>query len=275
MIIQRVAFAFATLAASLALADPAPDRRYEPGETFRDCPECPEMVVVPAGGFTMGSPESEEGRTRFEGPQHRVTFSQPFAVGRFAVTLDEWNACVADGGCNGYEPSDSNWGRGKRPVINVSWDDAQAYISWLKRKTGRNYHLLSEAQREYVTRAGTTTPFWWGSSISTRQANYTDESGLKGQYRYQTAPVDSFQPNPWGLFQVHGNVYEWTEDCWNENYSGAPTDGSAWTSRDCTSRVVRGGSWETFPRYLRSANREPHIAVNRSVRYGFRVARTL
>ena len=202
----------------------------------------------------MGSPESEEGRTRFEGPQHRVTFSQPFAVGRFAVTFDEWNACVADGGCNGYEPSDSNWGRGKRPVINVSWDDAQAYISWLKRKTGRNYHLLSEAQREYVTRAGTTTPFWWGSSISTRQANYTDESGLKGQYRYQTAPVNSFQPNPWALFQVHGNVYEWTEDCWNENYSGAPTDGSAWTSRDCTSRVVRGGSWETFPRYLRSAN---------------------
>jgi len=275
MIIGWVAFASATLAASVAFADPAADHRYEPGETFSDCAKCPEMVVVPAGSFTMGSPQSEKGRTYYEGPQHRVTFSQPFAVGKYAVTFDEWDACVADGGCNGYKPSDADWGRGKRPVVNVSWNDAQAYISWLKRKTGRDYHLLSEAQREYVTRAGTTTPFWWGSSILTGQANYTDEDGPKGQYRYETAPVDSFQPNPWGLFQVHGNVLEWTEDCWKEDYSGAPTDGSAWTSKDCASRVVRGGSWETFPRYLRSANRDRYIAVNRSPRYGFRVARTL
>ena len=275
MIIRWVAFASAILAASVAFADSASDRRYEPGETFRDCAKCPEMVVVPAGSFTMGSPQSEKGRTYYEGPQHSVTFSQPFAVGKYAVTFDEWDACVADGGCNGYKPSDADWGRGKRPVVNVSWNDAQAYISWLKRKTGRDYHLLSEAQREYVTRAGTTTPFWWGSSILTGQANHTDEDGPKGQYRYQTAPVDSFKPNPWGLFQVHGNVSEWTEDCWKDDYSGAPTDGSAWTSKDCASRVVRGGSWETFPRYLRSANRDRYIAVNRSPRYGFRVAREL
>jgi len=275
MIVGWVAFASAILAASLAIADPASDRRYEPGETFRDCAKCPEMVVVPAGSFTMGSPQSEKGRTYYEGPQHRVTFSQPFAVGKYAVTFDEWDACVDDGGCNGYKPSDADWGRGKRPVVNVSWNDAQAYISWLKRKTGRDYHLLSEAQREYVTRAGTTTPFWWGSTISADQANYTHGGEAKSRYRYQTAPVDAFQPNPWGLYQVHGNVYEWTEDCWKDNYSNAPTDGSAWTSENCVSRVVRGGSWETFPRYLRSAYRDRYIAVNRSTRYGFRVARTL
>lgn len=275
MIIGWVAFASAILAASLAIADPASDRRYEPGETFRDCAKCPEMVVVPAGSFTMGSPQSEKGRSYYEGPQHRVTFSQPFAVGKYAVTFDEWDACAADGGCNGYKPSDADWGRGKRPVVNVSWNDAQAYISWLKRKTGRDYHLLSEAQREYVTRAGTTTPFWWGSTISADQANYTHGGEAKSRYRYQTAPVDAFQPNPWGLYQVHGNVYEWTEDCWKDNYSNAPTDGSAWTSENCVSRVVRGGSWETFPRYLRSAYRDRYIAVNRSTRYGFRVARTL
>ncbi len=275
-LISKIAVAVIVLAlapTSLSFADPAPDRRYEPGETFKDCPECPEMVVVPAGSFIMGSAESEEGRTRFEGPQHRVAFLRPFAVGKFPVTFDEWDACVADGGCDHYKPSDSNWGRGKRPVINVSWNDAQAYISWLKRKTGRNYHLLSEAQREYVTRAGTSSPYWWGSVISPSQANY--DAGSRGEFNYQTAPVDSFQPNPWGLYQVHGNVWEWTEDCWNESYEGAPTDGSAWTSGDCNSRIVRGGSWEAQPRYLRSALRNLYIAVNRNPRYGFRVARPL
>ena len=228
------------------------------------------MVVVPAGSFTMGSPESEA-RTRFEGPQHRVTFSQSFAVGKFAVTFDEWDACVADGGCNGYRPSDENWGRGRRPAVNVSWDDAQTYLSWLNRKTGRDFHLLSEAQREYVTRAGTTTPFWWGSSISTSQANYRSNS----RFPFRTAPVNSFQPNPWGLFQVHGNVYEWTQDCWNESYSGAPTDGSAWTDGNCTSRVVRGGAWSSDPKFLRSAFRNVYVRVNRNPRYGFRIARHL
>ena len=263
------------LAASLAPAGPAADGPYKPGQTFKDCSECPEMVVVPAGSFMMGSPEDEAGRTYFEGPQHRVTFSQSFAIGKYAVTFDEWNACVADRGCDGYQPSDSSWGRGKRPVVNVSWKDAQAYVAWLKRKTGRDYHLPSEAQREYATRAGTTTPFWWGATITNDQANFTNDGGRRGQFPYQTAPVDTFQPNPWGLFQVHGNVFEWTEDCWKDDYKGAPTDGSAWTSNDCASRVTRGGSWETFPRYLRSAYRERYIAVNRSPRYGFRVARKL
>lgn len=275
MIVRWAAVVFATLAASLPVAAPASDGQYKTGETFKDCSECPEMVVVPAGSFMMGSPEDEAGRTYFEGPQHRVTFSQPFAIGKYAVTFDEWNACVAGGGCDGYQPSDSSWGRGKRPVVNVSWKDAQAYVAWLKRKTGRDYHLPSEAQREYVTRAGTTTPFWWGATITNDQANFTNDGGRRGQFPYQTAPVDTFEPNPWGLFQVHGNVFEWTEDCWKDDYKGAPTDGSAWTGNDCASRVTRGGSWETFPRYLRSAYRERYIAVNRSPRYGFRVARKL
>jgi formylglycine-generating enzyme required for sulfatase activity len=204
----------------------AEERVLKPKDDFKECAQCPEIEVVPAGSFVMGSPDSEEGRIEEEGPQHRVTFGKSFGVGKFAVTFEEWDACVADGGCNGYKPSDEGWGRGRRPVINVSWEEANAYVVWLSRKTGKTYRLLSEAEREYVTRAGTTTPFWWGASISTQQANYngnyTYGTEAKGVSRRQTVPVDSFQPNPWGLYQVHGNVWEWTEDCWHDDYSGAP-----------------------------------------------------
>src|SRR5258708_1281923 len=152
----------------------------------------------------MGAPKGERGGDKTERPQHRVTFARPFAVGRFAMTFEEWDACVADGGCNGYRPDDDGYGRGRQPVINVSWNDAKAYVAWLARKTGRVYRLLSESEREYVTRAGTTTPYWWGSSISTRQANYdgTKTKGSKGEFRGRTLPVESFAPNPWGLYQV-------------------------------------------------------------------------
>jgi formylglycine-generating enzyme required for sulfatase activity len=208
--------------------------------------------VVPAGSFTMGSTLSEALGGN-ESPPHLVTFAQPFAVGKFAVTFDEWDACAADGGCNGYRPADEDWGRGRRPVINVSWGDAKAYLAWISRKTGKTYRLLSEAEREYVTRAGTTTPYWWGTSISTDQANYngTYPNGKgPGQFRRQTVPVDSFAPNPFGLYQVHGNVWEWVQDCDHAGYDGAPTDGSAWTSGNgsawtggaCIRRVLRGGS---------------------------------
>src|SRR6516164_3184308 len=176
----------------------AEERVLMPKDSFKECAQCPGMVVVPAGSFTMGSPDSEEGRIEEEGPQHRVTFGKAFGVGRFAVTFEEWDACVADGGCNGYKPSDEGWGRGRRPAINVSWDDARAYVGWLSRKTGRTYRLLSEAEREYVTPAGTTTPFWWGTSISTQQANYN------GNYTYGTEakgvsrgkPCRSIHSNP-------------------------------------------------------------------------------
>jgi formylglycine-generating enzyme required for sulfatase activity len=251
----------------------------KPKDTFKECDACPEMVVVPAGAFTMGSPANEPDRGQDEGPQHDVTFKRAFAVGQFAVTFDEWDACVADGGCNGYRPSDGGWGRGMRPVINVSWDDAQRYVEWLSRKSGKTYRLLSEAKLEYATRAGTTTPFWWGSSISTRQANYngylTYGNGARGEFRQKTVPVDSFAPNPWGLYQVHGNVWSWTEDCSHTSYSGAPMDGTAWTFGDCSRHVLRGGSWGSVPSVLRSAGRDTLATGIRDVNLGFRVGRTL
>ena len=254
------------------------------GQSFRDCSNCPEMVVVPEGSFTMGSPESEperESRLRgTESPQHRVQILKPFAVGKFSVTFVEWDACVADDGCNGYKPADRGWGRADRPAINVSWNDAKTYVAWLNKKTGKDYRLLTESEREYVTRAGTTTPFWWGSSITPEQANYdgsyTYAGGRKGEYRQKTVPVKSFQPNPWGLYQVHGNVWEWVEDCWSDNYNGAPRDGSARTAEKCSVRVLRGGSWDINPRYLRAAYRdEGNLAGYRSRNTGLRVARTL
>ena len=226
------------------------ERVLKPGDTFQECNNCPEMVVVPAGTFTMGSRSGELGRTADEGPQHAVTFAQQFAVGRFELTFDEWDACVADNGCNGYKAESEGWGRGRRPAINVSWNDAKAYVTWLAKKTGKSYRLLSEAEREYVTRAGTNTPFWWGNSISTSQANYDGKPyGVRtnGENRGRTVPADSFAPNPWGFYQVHGNIYEWTEDCWNDNYNGAPVDGSAWISGDCSRRTIRGVLGTTIP----------------------------
>jgi formylglycine-generating enzyme required for sulfatase activity len=256
----------------------AEERALKPGDSFKECAACPEMVVVPEGSFTMGSPNGEPGRSLHE-MQRQVTIPQPFAAGKFAVTFDEWDACLADGGCVGYRPSDEGWGRGKRPVINVRWDDVQAYVTWLSRKTGKAYRLLSETEREYVTRAGSTTPFWWGASITTAQANYHGRyafaDGPKGEFRQRTVPVDSFEPNPWGFHDVHGNVWEWTEDCWNESNSDNRGDGRARKSGDCSSRVLRGGSWINSPVALRSANRYFDATVNRSIDVGFRVGRAL
>jgi formylglycine-generating enzyme required for sulfatase activity/DNA-binding winged helix-turn-helix (wHTH) protein len=258
---------------------PERERTLAPKDSFKECDACPDMVVVPAGSFTMGSPANEEGRQSNESPQHAVTVARQFAVGRFALTFDEWDACAADGGCDGYRPADQGWGRGRRPVINVSWNDAKAYLAWLSRKTGRTYRLLSEAEREYVARAGATTPFWWGSSISTSQANYdgtlTYGGGVKDENRQHTLPVDKFEPNPWALYQVHGNVWDWIEDCYHASYSGAPADDSAWTFEDCSLRVVRGGSWLNGPRFLRAAHRGANAPDYRYSNLGFRVARTL
>jgi formylglycine-generating enzyme required for sulfatase activity len=249
-------------------------------DSFRDCSNCPEMVVVPAGTFTMGSPVNEPERFDRE-MQVRVSIGGPFAAGKYAVTFDEWDACVADGGCNIYKPNDQGWGRGKHPVINVSWDDAKAYTTWLSRKTGMTYRLLSEAEREYVTRADTTMPFWWGSSITPMQANFDGSvdpyrgGGSKGEYRQRTVPVHSFEPNPWGLYNVHGNVWEWTEDCWNDSNTGNPGDGRPRTTGDCSRRVIRGGSWDVDPQLLRSASRLRYPSGVRDISRGFRLARTL
>jgi formylglycine-generating enzyme required for sulfatase activity len=255
------------------------ERSLKQGDMFRECDVCPEMVVVPVGSFVMGSPETEPERDPGEA-QHKVTFANSFVVGRFAVTFDEWDACANEGGCNGYKPKDRGWGRGLRPVIYVSWRDAKDYVTWLSHKTGKSYRLLTEAEREYVARAGTVTPFWWGTSISTEQANYdgnaTYGGGSRGEYRQTTVPGDSFRANPWGLYQVHGNIWEWTEDCWHESYRGAPSDGSAWlTGGDCNQHVHRGGSWFGGPAYLRAAARDKESSAVRHYMLGFRVARTL
>ncbi|MGP0092869.1 MAG: SUMF1/EgtB/PvdO family nonheme iron enzyme [Xanthobacteraceae bacterium] len=240
----------------------------KPKDVFRECDKCPDMVVVPPGSFTMGSPPNEAGRAVDEGPEHLVTLAKPFAVGVFAVTFDQWEACVADGGCNGYNPADGSFGRGRLPVINVSWNDAQAYAAWLSKKTGKIYRLLSEAEREYVTRAGKPTLFWSGASITAKEANY-DGTNRK------TLPADAFVPNPFGLYQVHGNVWEWVADCYHENYAGAPSDGSAWSSADCSRRVLRGGSWRDSARFLRSAARQRYNPDYRDNDHGFRLARPL
>jgi formylglycine-generating enzyme required for sulfatase activity len=264
---------------------PAPLSKSEecglrPKDTFRECDKCPEMVVVPAGSFTMGSPVSEPERFDEEAQVH-VTIDKPFAVGKFAVTFDEWDACVSDGGCGGYRPSDHDWGRSDRPVINVSWDDARKYVTWLSGKTGKTYRLLSEAEYEYVTRAGTTTPFWWGSSITPEQANYDGSrdpykgGGIKGEYRGLTMAVDSFAANPWGLYNVHGNLWERTEDCWNDSNSGNPGNGSARTTGDCRKRVLRGGDWSSSPGFLRAAARIRSNSGDRFIYIGFRLGRTL
>ena len=255
---------------------PMQEKELKPKDTFKECANCPEMMVVPAGSFTMGSPKGEPGRSADEGPQRTVTIARPFAVGRFAVTFDEWDACAADGGCNyrPYKPSDEGWGRGRRPVINVSWDDAKAYAAWLSKKTGKPYRLLTGAEYEYATRAGTQTAYPWGNTIGTNNAN-CHACGSQWDAR-QTAPVGSFPPNGFGLYDMVGNVEEWMEDCYHESYVGAPTDGSAWIEgADCSNRIVRAGSWFFAPAFLRSAKRYWFTTDYRLNYLGFRVARTL
>ena len=253
----------------------------EVGKTFHDCTGCPKMVVVPAGTYYMGSNASEEGRDDDEGPVHEVTISVPFAVGKYEVTFSEWDACVAAGGCGGYRSDDKGMGRGNRPVINVSWEDANEFVRWLSSETGKQYRLLSESEWEYAARAGTTGPFHFGSTISTDQANYGGYyaygNGRKGVYRKKTVPVGSFSSNKFGLHDMHGNVSEWVEDCWHDDYRGAPTDGSAWTSGGyCNYRVLRGGAWNNYVWNLRAANRgDWNESGVRNNFYGIRVARTL
>jgi len=242
-----------------------PDGKFS---CFRDVDAAPEMIVVPAGTFLMGSRDGEGDND--ERPQHKVTVGSPFAVGRFAVTFHEWDAAYGRGGVE-HNPGDEGWGRGRRPVINVSWEDATAYVGWLSRETGKSYRLLSEAEWEYCCRAGTTTAYSFGDTIDNKQAQF---SALK------TIETGSFPANAWGLHEMHGNVWEWCKDKWHPGYGGAPEDGSAWTadgatSRVVTSRVLRGGTWNFDPQNLRSTYRSWDDPGSRSNNVGFRVARTL
>jgi serine/threonine-protein kinase PpkA len=247
------------------------------GDSFRDCPVCPEMLVIPAGEFTMGSPAGEADRDSNEGPQRAVTVAA-FALASTTVTFDQWEACRTDGGCR-YRPRDQGWGRGQRPVINVSYNDAEQYLHWLRGKTGLAWRLPSEAEWEYAARAGTSTPFHTGRCLDSSQANVDGTRPPVGcaasEYRPQTLPVANFEPNTWGLYDMHGNVWEWTADCWNEDYRGASTQGSARMDGNCDRAVIRGGSWYGVSAHARSANRNSLTRDSRLNLVGFRPARDL
>ena len=262
------------------------------GETFKECEHCPEMVVILVGSFRMGSPDSEAGRSSDEDQVRTVAIAKPIAVGRFEVTWNEWDACVAMRGCDGSRAHDQTYGKGRRPVINVSWSDAKAYVAWLSRITGKEYRLLSEAEWEYAARGVTSAdqshpPYPWGNTEICRHANLADQSfrrsGFAGDVvncddkQARTAEAGRYPANAFGLHDMHGNVWEWVEDCWHDSYNGAPNDGSAWTTActDADRRVVRGGSWVAVPQVLRSANRNGLTTGNRINNLGFRVGRTL
>jgi formylglycine-generating enzyme required for sulfatase activity len=259
---------------SLAYAAPlkaAQERALKPGDSFKECRDCPEMVVVPAGKFEMGSPGQG---SNFERPQHEVTIARPFAVSRFELTFGAWDACAAYGDCDSRVKA--RWGRGQQPVINASWDDAQTYVKWLSGITGKAYRLLSESEYEYAARAGTRTAYPWGDEIKLNDQAMADCNGCGSQWDgNQTASVGSFSANAFGLYDMVGNVWEWTEDCWRDNYKEAPADGSPRTSGDCSRRVVRGGAWNHDPDKLRSAYPLEIFDASRGSDLGFRVARTL
>ena len=248
---------------------------------FKDSDVSPEMVVVPAGKFIMGSPKSDPDAVQPRESQAPVTIAKAFAVGRFAVTRGEFAAFVSatvhkTESCLSKDPDPArNWlspgfeQNDRHPVVCVSWNDAKAYVAWLSSTTGKRYRLLSDSEREYVTRAGTTSLYSTGNSISTDQANFDGNA---------TVPVDKFAPNPWGLYNVHGNVLEWIEDCWRDTNAGNPGDGSARTTGprlDCSLRMLRGGAWnDDESRFLRSANRDRLQPDRNGPFVGFRVART-
>jgi formylglycine-generating enzyme required for sulfatase activity len=251
---------------------PRAEGGLRPGDRFKECAtDCPEMIVIAAGQFTMGSPETDPGHYFDESPQHAVTIARPFAISRFVVTFADWDACRSVGGCPDMD--DSDMGGGNKPVINTNWDDSRQYVAWLARMTGQPYRLLTEAEWEYAARAGTATAFYWGDELGQGHANC---DGCGGKWdNQQTSPVGSFPPNPFGVYDMAGNVWQWVEDCYHPDYTGAPTDGSAWIAANCTRRVNRGGSWYSYSRPLRSAARVRGFPGNRDYGLGFRIARDL
>jgi len=284
----------------------------KPKDSFRECANCPELVVVPAANFTMDSPESEKDRRNDEGPQHRVTIGKPFAVGKFHVTVDQFAAFVAETGydagskCRTFEDGkvEERSGRlwrnpgfaqsGSHPAVCLSLNDAKAYMDWLARKTGKTYRLLTEAEWEYAARARIEPAAYSRYSFGDDEndlcrygngADQTAKSTVPGAsnwtiapcndgYAY-TSPVGSFAANAFGLYDMQGNARQWTEDCYHDNYAGAPSDGSAWTTGDCSRRILRGGSWFVNPGDLRAASRVSGTDGFRSRNDGLRVGRTL
>ena len=287
---------------ALAASVPAASQNRNDRE-FQECTDCPVMVGIPAGTFVMGSPADEPGRFDAEGPQHRVAI-RAFALGKFDITTEQFLTFLRE---TGYQPLPCNkmltlgWqspGKGRAyprsdaeppswPATCVGWNDALAYIGWLNGKAraahpelsrrGGPYRLPSEAEWEYAARAGTATSRWWGNSVGTNNAN-CNGCGSQSDDRV-LSDADSFAPNPFGLYGMLGNAWQWTADCWHKSYVGAPTDGSAWTGQDCSKHVLRGGSWDNVPIFVRSAARTAASVTQDAYDYsslaGFRVARSL
>jgi len=264
------------------------EHTLKPKDTFGECASvpgkdyCPQMVVVPAGSFTMGAPDSQTvsnpGVQQLvrqvpvsTEPRHLVTITAAFAVSKYEVTFDEWDTSVANGNCGQID--DFGFGREQRPAIGVSWEGAKCYVTWLSKVTGKQYRLLSEAEYEYAARAGSLTAFPWGDQVGNNNANCKD-CGSKWD-ALMTAPVGSFPPNAFGLYDMVGNVFEWVEDCWHGNYAAAPGDGSPWLISDCGKRVIRGGSWYYPAVAVQSAFRFWSLPATWGGTLGFRVARTL
>ncbi|MEQ8246253.1 MAG: formylglycine-generating enzyme family protein [Alphaproteobacteria bacterium] len=238
------------------------------GKPFKECDECPEMVAIPSGNYWMGRDDGKSVET----PAVPVAVLKPFALSRYEVTWDEWLACVEAGPCT-HIPSDHHWGRGRQPIMNITWQDAQDYVGFLRARTGQPYRLPVEAEWEYAARAGTDTFFPWGDEAGTYNANCRKcGTPWDGQ---GNAPVGTFKPNAFGLYDMHGNVWEWTEDCWNPTHDGAPTIARARTDGDCERRVIRSGSWYYIPRLMASTYRDRHPAKLFSYNIGIRVARDL
>lgn len=285
-IVKLTKFAIVVMAGIFALPLALAQEPLRPGSELRDCPQCPVMVVLPAGDYDMGSPPIDQGRPYHEGEFRHVIISKPFAVGKFEVTFDEWDACVAAGQC--AELEDEGWGRGRRPAINVTWTEADRYTKWLAQKTGQSYRLLTEAEWEYAARAGAGNARFFGlkpDAVCT-YANVYDKTAHE-EYEFDwkpfpcddgftvTAPAGSFKPNAFGLHDMLGNVWEWTEDCESGMWRNAPNDSSARMGGNCNERAYRGASWINYPpSYLRTSDRYKFIGA-RYNDLGFRVARSL
>lgn len=244
-----------------------PGQELKPGVIFRDCEACPEMVVIPPGLFLMGSDKHKS-----EKPRRLIRFRKPFAIGRFETTHEQWQACLDAGTCK-HKPHDHNWGTNRMPVINVSHAMVKNYAKWLSQTTGQKYRLPSEAEWEYVARAGSKKNYWYGDLVGENQVNCrkcgSPWSGIGN------APIGSFEPNPWGVYDMHGNAFEWVEDCWHPNYEGAPKSSAARTDGKCHFRVIRGGSWYYYSRMSRSANRQKNPSAVKSYWLSFRLVREL
>ncbi len=297
--IAAMAAAWVALPAAQGQTESRARAAPKPGQTFKECRNCPEMVVLPPGKVTIGSPPDEPLRRDNE-PQQEITIRNAFALSKTAVTWDQWEACVRDRGCDGIavdtalrtgengQPNADyrDWGRGTRPVVGVSWYDAQAFVGWLNAKAGEDdaYRLPSEAEWEYAARAGTTTAWPWGTALDYDYGNFGVESGGLGgkaegrdTWVNETAPVASFPPNAFGLYDMHGNIFEWTEDCYEADRAHTPADGSANKEGSCANRVFRNGTFTSNAYMQRSARRgAPYPATLRGRNYlGFRVAKTL